>query len=336
LWTNFVITGIIGALGFDPIESVPLRLAEEAGMPENIMSMLNNIMPTIIFPILTLSFLIVFYLYYIKISKPKPGTTEWIDVEMSKPRLTFLTVRHPLEKRDIVPLVIITVVFLFLALFRLGDTVAPQSFFQFSRHQQDVIIELDEPEEISSLMFYTGLWTGYYKLEFSEDHIFWYVQNPVEVSNPGGDPTPAMDQSYADLFKWRYASLSNSNPVAKFIRITASRTPIELGEIALFDSDGRLIPRERIINPGAYELFDEQELVPDRPSYMNSMYFDEVYHGRTALEHLRSIRPYERTHPPLGKEIIAASADAAAHLHSAEVDVRKNPHCRVRHPVVCV
>jgi len=40
---------------------------------------------------------------------------------------------------------------------------------------------------------------------------------------------------------------------------------------------------------------------------MNSMYFDEIYHGRTALEHLRLIKPYEITHPPLGKEFIAAS-----------------------------
>jgi dolichyl-phosphate-mannose--protein O-mannosyl transferase len=40
---------------------------------------------------------------------------------------------------------------------------------------------------------------------------------------------------------------------------------------------------------------------------MNSMYFDEIYHGRTAFEHLRNIFPYEITHPPLGKLIIEAS-----------------------------
>jgi len=37
------------------------------------------------------------------------------------------------------------------------------------------------------------------------------------------------------------------------------------------------------------------------------MYFDEIYYGRTAFEHLRSLPPFEMTHPPLGKVIIAGS-----------------------------
>lgn len=38
---------------------------------------------------------------------------------------------------------------------------------------------------------------------------------------------------------------------------------------------------------------------------MNSTYFDEVYHGRTGVEHMEGIRPYEWTHPPMGKILIA-------------------------------
>jgi dolichyl-phosphate-mannose--protein O-mannosyl transferase len=40
---------------------------------------------------------------------------------------------------------------------------------------------------------------------------------------------------------------------------------------------------------------------------MNGMYFDEVFHARTGYEFLHGIYPFELTHPPLGKEIIAAS-----------------------------
>jgi dolichyl-phosphate-mannose--protein O-mannosyl transferase len=40
---------------------------------------------------------------------------------------------------------------------------------------------------------------------------------------------------------------------------------------------------------------------------MDSMYFDEIYFVRTAVEHIESVEPYEISHPPLGKEIIAAS-----------------------------
>ena len=35
------------------------------------------------------------------------------------------------------------------------------------------------------------------------------------------------------------------------------------------------------------------------------MYFDEIYHGRTAYEFLHGLTSYENTHPPLGKILIA-------------------------------
>ena len=38
---------------------------------------------------------------------------------------------------------------------------------------------------------------------------------------------------------------------------------------------------------------------------MTSTYFDEIYHARTAYEHLNRIQPYEWTHPPLGKILIS-------------------------------
>ena len=40
---------------------------------------------------------------------------------------------------------------------------------------------------------------------------------------------------------------------------------------------------------------------------MSNLYFDEIYFVRTAAEHIQSLHPYESSHPPLGKEIIAAS-----------------------------
>lgn len=48
-------------------------------------------------------------------------------------------------------------------------------------------------------------------------------------------------------------------------------------------------------------LFDEQEKFAFRPSYMNGMYFDEIYHARAAFEYVHQMTPSEVTHPPLGK-----------------------------------
>jgi len=272
----------------------------------------NYLEPAIIFPVVTLIFLTLFFLYYRRITKPLAGTVEWVANETARKSLTFFTHRFPMEKRDIGPLAIITAVFSFLALFKLGDTSAPQSFFQFNNQNDHVTIELYKPEEISKIMFYTGLWTGGYTVEFSVDGIQWTALRPIE--NADASPSPVMNQPHSHLFKWRYAEYESVEFIAKYIRITEilstptnKYAPLELGELALYDSTGALINGSRIINPGARELFDEQELVPKKPEYMNSMYFDEIYHGRTALEHLRNIFPYEITHPPLGKEIIAAS-----------------------------
>ena len=52
-------------------------------------------------------------------------------------------------------------------------------------------------------------------------------------------------------------------------------------------------------------LFDEQAL--DMPLTQESgAYFDEMYFVRTAWEHIHFKEPYEWTHPPLAKLIIAA------------------------------
>ena len=44
--------------------------------------------------------------------------------------------------------------------------------------------------------------------------------------------------------------------------------------------------------------------MPDTISQLNSMYFDEIYHGRTGYEQLHKMPVYETTHPPLGKDLI--------------------------------
>src|SRR5699024_11808618 len=57
---------------------------------------------------------------------------------------------------------------------------------------------------------------------------------------------------------------------------------------------------------GGGALCDEQDAVPDAISQLNSMYFDEIYHGRTGYELLHGRTVYETTHPPLGKDLIMA------------------------------
>jgi len=143
-------------------------------------NMITNPTPAAFFPTFIVLFLLLFFIYYIKAVKPRQGTTEWITQKMNRSGLTFISERYPMEQRDLAPLLIIVILFLFLGLFNLGD--------------------------------------------------FTTVNVTAEIK----DPTP-----------------------------------------------GR--------------------------THTGNLYFDEVHHVRTAVEHIENIAPYEISHPPLGKEIISAS-----------------------------
>lgn len=219
--------------------------------------------------------------------------------EAPKPKKPPFSFRHEcgrLSRIDGLAVLVICVVYALTAFLGLGDTSAPQSWCEFTERGRYVIVELPESTELGKIRYYTGLHTGSYSLAISDDGESW-----TELG--------AMDQEYADLFKWLdFPADDMEDPPesmeGKYLRITASDT-LSLGEVALYDADGNLLDAgDFTYDAGAAPLFDEQELVPEAASYMNSSYFDEIYHARTALEHIENIYPYEITHPPLGKLII--------------------------------
>ncbi|MEM2608509.1 MAG: glycosyltransferase family 39 protein, partial [Thermoproteota archaeon] len=85
----------------------------------------------------------------------------------------------------------------------------------------------------------------------------------------------------------------------------------EIGEIIVVGIENKIIPISSIKGIGIStevlrNLVDEQDKAEYPPTYMSETYFDEIYYVRTAEEHIKLERPYETTHPPLGKLIIAA------------------------------
>ena len=227
--------------------------------------------PAYIFLFLTVGFILAFML-----SLPEPWSCA---LPRRLPRDGSGRGRRALEAGA---LALIVLVYSVAAFSHLGSRVAPSSSLEFS-DGSSVTLVLEDESEVSSVMLWSVIGTGSYTLCLSEDGVNW------------GEPA-AVDQNYAQLLRWRSAELSGR---ARYLRITAFGSP-ELGEVALLAPDGSLIPWAGV-NP----LTDEQDTVPDRPDSYNSSYFDEIYHARTALEHIRGVRPYEISHPPLGKLIIA-------------------------------
>ncbi len=271
--------------------------------------MLEYITPTLIFPIAALVAIVLFFINYLYDKKEKtlaavahikdeaeateiPAVEEAVSVpERRKKGLSLSRKIFPMTVKDTVVLLLITILYGFVAFWGLGDRKAPQTFYKYDGKEYTFTLTLDQTREVGRVMYYTGLYTGDYSIRWSEDGTSW------------SDAT-VMPQSYDKLFNWLYAPIEGSKKM-KYIQIWSSTTPMEMGELALYDAENKLIPVGEIsFGEKVSALFDEQDKVPESPTYMNSAYFDEIYHARTAYEHLENVYPYEVSHPPLGKLII--------------------------------
>ena len=178
----------------------------------------------------------------------------------------------------------ITGVYALTAFYDLGDTTAPQSFVPMAGHEA-VFALSEHPAE---LMLYTGVGMGGYRIEISED---------------GENYTPLTEdftQDHVAVLKWHSIPLAAEGEGACSVKIACTNGEPWLGEVVFRDSGGKSLPIESL----DAALCDEQALCPAAYSIDNSSYFDEIYHARTAWEHLHGVWPYEISHPPLGKLLL--------------------------------
>lgn len=196
------------------------------------------------------------------------------------------------SRRGGIGIAVLTAVYAVAAFTGLGSARDPQHFCTLEAGES-ATLALDGVHSINTVWYYTGLYTGEYTLAYSDDGITYTAAG-------------TMPQGYADLFKWLQPQPADTAPAtAAYVRVTAS-THLELGELTLLDAQGERIAVREITGPAsAAALCDEADTVPASSTYYNSSYFDEIYHARTAYEHLRGVYPYEVSHPPLGKVILS-------------------------------
>ena len=136
----------------------------------------------------------------------------------------------------------------------------------------------------------------------------WFNGNVAQgtlrfTADDGTEKTYTQDQG--EMFKWQDEDMTFTT---KTLRVTVEERTVAMNEIAFF-SEGERLPVTVLEvfgdNQTVLNLVDEQDTVPDAPSYFNGMIFDEIYHARTAYENIHNMSVYEWTHPPLGKLIIA-------------------------------
>lgn len=200
-------------------------------------------------------------------------------------------------RRDYLVMAVITLIYSVIAFINLGDMSAPQTYYQPNAAGEEFVIEFDGEYPLAAVSYYYGIGNvreePTVQLEFHRYKEDWGKLNEAEVV-------------LNSVFRWEYLPLS-STKMTDQIRGTVSTAEMNLFEIAFWDEDGNLIPVKSVSGEGnnCEALTDEQNLVPESPSYKNGTYFDEIYHPRTAYEFLHHLPYYETTHPPLGKVIMS-------------------------------
>ncbi len=286
---------------------------------------MRYITPSILLALLTLAGVLLFLCRYASsiggLAAVDPG---WVRGEPE--RLTFAGKRYPMERKDRLPVLIITLVYALTAFFQLGDLHAPTQFTDLSGGESVTIQISGSPVRAQGIRYYTGLGTGGYNVEVSTDAQRWSTlwqkkDDPEDADRITGwywadaqdyKPSYALTQKYNQLFKWEELTLDNPIDI-QYIRLTGkpdyNQEVLELGRFALLDEEGRSVPFNWGLADGSASSEELSALfyagdVPEKSTWHNSTYFDEIYHARTAKEHIDGVYPYEVTHPPLGKLIL--------------------------------
>lgn len=191
-----------------------------------------------------------------------------------------------LDRVDAAIMAAISLIYAAVAFTGLGNTASPESFE--AMNGVSAVLELPGGVYPSRIMLFSGVGEGRYSLEYSADGAVWESVGEYE-------------QNYVSVLKWNELTPAATASAPRYVRITGAGA-VYLGEVAFFDGDGARIPAADA--GGGARLIDEQSTVPARQNFLNSTYFDEIYHARTAWEQLNGVYPYEISHPPLGKLII--------------------------------
>jgi dolichyl-phosphate-mannose--protein O-mannosyl transferase len=193
-------------------------------------------------------------------------------------------------KRDTVVVLSLSIIFFLLASWNLGHDEIPSTGWSVSGSAR-VIVDLGSPVDVSEIVFMVK--TGELNLEiFTGEPDSW--DKAVEASVDGYN-------------RWRRVSVDR---LTRFLMIDFDSSHGEVLEMIVAGEDGRVenlsVWGEDGPSDSLEALTDEQDLAQYPPTYMSESVFDEVYYVRAAEDYLSGRDPFEDTHPPLGKLIIAA------------------------------
>jgi dolichyl-phosphate-mannose-protein mannosyltransferase len=226
-----------------------------------------------------------------------------------------------MTKKDHILMWSLTVVYMIIAFINLGSFSSPETGFTSSSRNQYFIVEFDKATTIDRISVFMGIGIGQvpkgkYTVQYLDSNNEF---NDVTItSRNDNEKKNYIDKvDHLDIFTWQHFNLSNdySPLTTTMLKFTVENAGAEFKELGFFSEETKspitnfeltTTNIEDTLQYGSVSsLFDEQDTLIFEPTFLNNTYFDEIYHARTAYEHLFKLPPYETTHPPLGKLIIS-------------------------------
>lgn len=217
-----------------------------------------------------------------------------------------------MSKKDYIYLGIIIIVALLFTFVNLGDFVEVETYYQSTYPGDYIIYEVPENCAPSGLYVYLGI--SDYDLSavgvFTNDE---FTTNVASWSFKQSLPRNAAETNESiNNYMYGYRLLYDfTGESFNYLIVQFSRTGVRLNEVVLTDAHTGEPLNLKVVHQTADALFDANNTIDEQDTFtgmgkaINAMYFDEIYHARTAFEMINGWHIYEWTHPPLGKLIIS-------------------------------
>ena len=180
-------------------------------------------------------------------------------------------------------ILVLTGTFLIYALMELGSKNVPQTFKSLNQQDSFSKFEFKSISSVDKICYYVGIDKNakfdLYRAKDNEwEHFYKYSKD------------------FPFSYRWKCLDINVSSHK---VLLKVTKGEMMLNEIRFFYQQ-KTVPfstKSKLLN-------DEPNSTIDT-TFKEGMYFDEIYHGRTAFELIHDIPVYENTHPYLGKHIIA-------------------------------
>ena len=212
------------------------------------------------------------------------------------------TVAMPLDKRDVLSVAILALIFFFVAASGIGSSRTPRTTWRVTQ-PTEFTIDLGRPQTVTAA-----------RILVKRGKATLAGHTAASLSGPRANRIDIPSSYYS----WSDPLILDG--AMRFVRLQVAPDPGEVFEaaeivllgpgsarvdISSISVDGGEAALPGLPLPAIARLIDEQDLVRMPPSFAEESCFDEGYFVRTAENYLTLETPYEWTHPPLGKLILA-------------------------------